>query len=71
MTCASVAVTLQPYNQPLHAHCFLQLPPCVLRLAMQAMRLTGNPLAYFSSGWQAMDFASTCLLVAWCDLHGV
>ena len=37
---------------------------CAHPLPLQVARLTGNPLSYFAGGWQAMDFASTCLLVA-------
>lgn len=37
----------------------------------QVARLTGGVLSYFTSGWHAMDFASTCLLVACCTMWWV
>lgn len=37
----------------------------------QVIRLTGSVLSYFTSGWHAMDFASTCLLVACCTMWWV
>lgn len=39
----------------------MRSPPAA---AVQVARATGNPLSYFTSGWHAMDCASTGLLVA-------
>lgn len=47
------------------AHAALFGPPT------QVARLTGGVLSYFTSGWHAMDFASTCLLVACCTMWWV